>query len=39
MKNEELCHIESTYDLVYSKTHPLKVGAIPPGEIGGVPLL
>jgi len=31
--------LEITYDLVYSKAHPPKVGAIPPAEIGGTPLL
>jgi hypothetical protein len=40
MKNEEgLCHVGSTYDLVYSKVHPPKVRAIPPAEIGATPLL
>jgi len=36
---EELRHVENTDDLVYSKTHPPKVGAIPTAEIGGTPLL
>jgi len=34
MKNEEeLCHVGNTYDLVYSKAHPPKVGAVPFAEI------
>jgi len=36
---EELRHVGNTYDLIYSKTHPPKVGAIPPAENGGMPLL
>jgi hypothetical protein len=33
MKNEaELHHVANTYDFVYSKAHPPKVGAIPPAE-------
>jgi hypothetical protein len=40
VKNEEeLRHVGSTYDIFYSKPHPPKVGAIPPAEIGGMPLL
>jgi hypothetical protein len=40
VKNEEeLRHVEGKYGLVYSKAHPLKVGGIPPEEIGGMPLL
>jgi len=40
MKNEEeLRHTGNTYDLVYSKAHPPKVGAIRPAEIGGTPVL
>jgi len=39
VKNEEFHHVGNTYDLVYSKAHPPKVGAIPPAEIGGMPLL
>jgi len=31
-------HVGNTYDLVYSKAHPPKFGAIPPAEIGGTPL-
>jgi len=34
VKNEEeLHHVGNTYDLVYFKAHPPKVGAIPPAEI------
>jgi hypothetical protein len=33
VKNEELRHVGNTYDLVYPKAHPPKVGAIPPAEI------
>jgi len=33
LKNEELRHVGNTYDLVYLKAHPPKVGAIPPAEI------
>jgi hypothetical protein len=40
VKNEEeLRHVGTTYNLVYSEAHSPKVGAIPPEEIGGVPLL
>jgi hypothetical protein len=40
MKNEEELHyVGSTYDLIYSQTHPPKVGAIPPAEDRGTPLL
>jgi len=40
MKNEEeIRHVGNTYDLVYSKAHPPKVGAIAPAEIRGTPLL
>jgi hypothetical protein len=39
VKNEELQHVGSTYDLIYSKGYPPKVGAILPAEIGGMPLL
>jgi hypothetical protein len=40
VKNEEeLRHVGNTCDLVYSEAHPSKVGAIPPAEIGGMPLL
>jgi len=40
VKNEEeLLHVGNTYNLVYSKAHPLKVGAIPPAEIRGTSLL
>jgi hypothetical protein len=40
MKNEEeLRHVGSTYELVYSKAHPSEVGTIPPAQIGGTPLL
>ena len=40
VKNEEeLRHVGNIYDLVYSKAHPPKVGAIPPTEIEGTPLL
>jgi hypothetical protein len=40
VKNEEeLRHIGNMYELVYSKAHLLKVGAIPPAEIGGTPIL
>jgi len=34
VKNEEeLCHVGNTYDPIYLKEHPPKVGAIPPAEI------
>jgi len=34
VKNEEeLRHVGNTYDLVYLKAHPSKVGAIPLAEI------
>jgi len=36
---EELRHVGNTYDLVYSKPHPPKAGAIPTVEIGGTSLL
>jgi hypothetical protein len=40
VKNEDkLRHVGSTYDLIYSKAHPPKVGKIPPAEIEGTPLL
>jgi len=40
VKNEEeLRHVENTYDLVYSNAHPPNVGAVPPVEIGGTPFL
>jgi len=40
VKNEEeLRRVGNTYDFVYSNAHPPKVGAIPPAEIGGTPLL
>jgi hypothetical protein len=40
VKNEEeLRHVGSTYDIVYSKAPYPKFGAIPPAEIGGTPLL
>jgi hypothetical protein len=26
-----------TYDLIFSKAHPPKVGAVPPAEIIGIP--
>jgi hypothetical protein len=40
VKNEEeLCRVGSTNYLIYSKAHPQEVGAIPPAEIGGTPLL
>jgi hypothetical protein len=40
MENEEeLHHVGSIYDLIYSKAHPPKVREIPPAEIGGMPLL
>jgi hypothetical protein len=40
VKNEEELHyFGSTYDLVYSKAHIPKVGAIPSAEIAGTTLL
>jgi len=40
VKNEEeLRHVENTYDLLYSNAHPPEVRAVPPAEIGGTPLL
>jgi len=34
VKNEEeLCYVGNTHNLVYSKAHPPKDGAIPPAEI------
>jgi len=39
VKGEELLHVGNAYDLVYSNAHPPKVGAIPPAEIGGTPVL
>jgi hypothetical protein len=33
MQNEELRHVGNTYDLVYLKVHPPKVGEISPAEI------
>jgi len=33
VENEELLHVGNKYDLMYSKAHPPKVGAIPPAEI------
>jgi len=39
VKNEEeLRHVGNTYDLIYSKAHPPKVGEILPAEIGVTPL-
>jgi hypothetical protein len=33
VKHEEvLCHVGSIYNIVYSKEHPTKFGAIPPAD-------
>ena len=40
VKNEEeLRRVGNTYDFIYPKAHPPKVGAIPPVEILGTSLL